>query len=126
MYGETGDGCGVCGILGILGVLSDGSYALCGIGETIPELVFGHAASSTLKRVWTRTPVLRELRRGLPQKFEGICGECVMKGACLGSCIAQNYYRNRSLWAPYWYCEEAFNASLFPPTRHISGLTATR
>jgi SynChlorMet cassette radical SAM/SPASM protein ScmF len=38
LFGNGADGCGVCGILGILGVLADGSYALCGIGETMPEL----------------------------------------------------------------------------------------
>jgi hypothetical protein len=35
----------------------------------------------------------------------------------LGSCIAQNYYRGKSIWAPYWYCEQARNQGLFPETR---------
>ncbi|MHB1356145.1 MAG: radical SAM protein, partial [Anaerolineae bacterium] len=37
----SGDGCGACGIFGILGVIASGHYALCGIGEKVPELVFG-------------------------------------------------------------------------------------
>jgi len=52
MFGPNGDGCSVCGILGILGVLANGSYALCGIGETVPELVFGHATTDRLEDVW--------------------------------------------------------------------------
>jgi signal peptidase I len=28
----------------------------------------------------------------------GIYGECVMKGACVGSCIEQNYCRSANLW----------------------------
>jgi len=117
MFGENGDGCSTCGILGILGVLADGSYALCGIGEHVPELVFGHAAKDRLEEVWKRTDVLNELREGLTGRLEGICGNCLMKDMCLGSCIAQNYYRSKHLWTPFWYCEEAKKAGLFPETR---------
>ena len=37
IFGQDSTGCGTCGILNILGVLADGSYALCGIGEHVPE-----------------------------------------------------------------------------------------
>ena len=117
MFGANGDGCSVCGVLGILGVLADGSYALCGIGETVPDLVFGHGATDPLKDVWNNAPILLELREELPQGLKGVCSDCLMKGLCLGSCIAQNYYRSKSIWAPYWYCEEAHNRGLFPDTR---------
>jgi SynChlorMet cassette radical SAM/SPASM protein ScmF len=117
MFGTNGDGCGVCGIFSILGVLADGSYALCGIGETVSDLVFGHAGIDFLKHVWTNTPVLQEIREELPHRLEGICGDCFMKEICLGSCLAQNYYRNKSLWEPFWFCEEARNRGLFPETR---------
>jgi SynChlorMet cassette radical SAM/SPASM protein ScmF len=120
MFGSNGDGCGVCGIIGILGVLGNGSYALCGIGETVPELVFGHAASDRLEDIWHNSPVLKKLRAGLPDRLEGICGECLLKGRCLGSCIAQNYYRSKDIWAPFWYCLEATKRGLFPESRLFS------
>lgn len=120
MFGNNGDGCGVCGILSILGVLSDGSYALCGIGETVPELVFGHAEKDRLEDIWKNTAILKELREGLPKRLNGICGDCLMKGTCLGFCVALNYYISRDLWAPFWYCEEAKKAGLFPETRICS------
>ena len=103
--------------LGILGVLANGNYALCGIGMNVPELVFGHAETDRLEDLWETTKVLKELREGLTDRLEGICGDCVMKGVCLGSCIAQNYYKSNNLWAPFWYCEEAKKAGLFPETR---------
>lgn len=112
-----GDGCGRCGIFGILGVLGNGSYALCGIGSSVPELVFGQAGRDRLADIWRKNKVLRAIRAGVPRKLGGICGRCMMKRVCLGSCIAQNYYTTRSLWAPYWYCDEAFRAGLFPETR---------
>ena len=117
MYGQNGDGCGNCNIKGVLGVLADGSYALCGIGSAVPELIFGNAKKDGLQDVWQNTPVLRELRDKLPERLEGICKDCLMKNACLGGCIAQNYYRSNNLWAPFWYCHQAHLAGLFPASR---------
>jgi SynChlorMet cassette radical SAM/SPASM protein ScmF len=113
----SGDGCGVCSILTILGILPTGEYALCGIGSQIPELVFGNISRNPLKKIWNSNPVLHELRAGLPDSLTGICGKCLMKYHCLGSCIAQNYYRSRSLWAPFWFCEQAAEKHLFPESR---------
>jgi SynChlorMet cassette radical SAM/SPASM protein ScmF len=120
MYGREGSGCSKCDVHRILGVLADGTYALCGIGETVPELNFGHSLRDLLVDVWNANSVLREIRQGLPQRLEGVCGDCLMKGVCLGSCIAQNYYRSNSLWASFWYCEEAERLGLFPETRLAS------
>ncbi len=71
----------------------------------------------SLADVWNGNPVLREIREGLPHRLGGICGDCLMKGLCLGSCIAQNYYKDRDLWAAHWYCEEAHREGLFPESR---------
>lgn len=117
MFGERKMGCSVCGILGIIGVLADGTYALCGIGEAIPDLTYGNARADKLSDVWADAPFLKEIRAGLPSKLEGVCSKCLMKKICLGSCIAQNYYRSGSLWAPYWYCEQAQKSGLFPEKR---------
>ncbi|TFG61294.1 MAG: SynChlorMet cassette radical SAM/SPASM protein ScmF [Deltaproteobacteria bacterium] len=113
----SGDGCGVCGIFGILGVTAGGHYALCGIGEQVPELVFGEVGKDPLEEVWREHPVLKSMREGLPGRLEGVCSRCLMKRSCLGSCIAQNYYSQGSLWAPYWFCRQAEKEGLFPASR---------
>jgi SynChlorMet cassette radical SAM/SPASM protein ScmF len=113
----SGDGCGVCGILGILGVIAGGHYALCGIGEQVPDLVFGEVGKNMLEVVWRENAILKALREGLPERLEGVCSHCLMKWRCLGSCVAQNYYRSGSLWAPNWFCEQAEEAGLFPTSR---------
>ncbi len=112
-----GDGCGICGIRGILGLLADGSYALCGIGEHVPELVFGRAGEGELAHVWREHPVLVRIREGLPDGLGGVCGRCLMRAACLGSCIAQNYYRSGDVLGAYWFCELAEQDGLFPAGR---------
>ena len=117
MFGNNGDGCGTCGIKSIIGVLGDGSYALCGIGETLPDLIFGHAATDRLDEIWNQHPTIKKIRTGLPDRLEGVCGNCLMKKVCLGNCIAQNYYRTQNFRAPYWFCDEAQKEGLFPDSR---------
>jgi SynChlorMet cassette radical SAM/SPASM protein ScmF len=111
------NGSGMCGILGIMGVLATGHYALCGIGKHLPELVFGVVGRDPLKKVWRDNGVLKVLREGLPKQLGGTCTACLMKSRCFGSCIAQNYYRTESLWAPFWFCEQAEKDGFFPATR---------
>jgi radical SAM protein with 4Fe4S-binding SPASM domain len=101
----------------ILGLLADGSYALCGIGENLPEMVFGRAGQGELERIWKEHPVLLRIRDGVPGKLQGVCQRCLLRGACLGSCVAQNYYRSHDLLAPYWFCDIAEQEGLFPATR---------
>ncbi|PIS30580.1 SynChlorMet cassette radical SAM/SPASM protein ScmF [Candidatus Saganbacteria bacterium CG08_land_8_20_14_0_20_45_16] len=122
LFGGDGVGCGTCSIFGIIGVLGNGKYALCGIGETVPELIFGDANKDRLKDVWENNAVLKQIREGLPQKLEGLCSNCVMKNKCLGNCIAQNYYSTKTLWASYWFCEAAAKAGLFPESRLLKVL----
>jgi len=110
-------GSGRCHIHNIIGVLSDGHYALCGIGYNVPEMIFGEVAATRLCDIWTENKILLDIRKSLPNDLEGICGSCLMKKTCMGSCIAQNYYRTQKLFAPYWFCNEAFKAGLFPETR---------
>ena len=112
-----GDGCTTCGIFGILGVIASGHYALCGIGEQVPELVFGMVGKDKLEDVWRDNPILNQIREGLPRRLEGICGRCLMKERCRGSCLAQNYYSKGSLWGANWFCEQADAAGLFPASR---------
>jgi SynChlorMet cassette radical SAM/SPASM protein ScmF len=126
IFGKDSTGCGTCGILHILGVLADGSYALCGIGEHVPELLFGHSSRDPLGDIWRDSPVLGEIREGMPRRLEGVCGECVLKKMCAGACVAQNYYTHKNLWSAFWYCEEAHRLGLFPEMRRRGQNTPRR
>ena len=117
MFGHQADGCGQCGIFGILGFSGTVPMRCAALVRPFRDLVFGHAARDRLEDVWNGNPVLQDLREGLPSRLQGTCGECLMKSVCLGSCVAQNFYRSKSLWAPNWYCEEAAKRTLFPETR---------
>ncbi|UCD84936.1 MAG: hypothetical protein JSU92_01730, partial [Deltaproteobacteria bacterium] len=73
--------------------------------------------------IWNNNRVLREIREGIPDRFEGICSDCLMRRVCLGYCLAYNYYINKNFWAPSWYCREARRKGLFPETRIAPGST---
>lgn len=108
---------GRCGVLGILGVTPSGAWALCGIGEQVSGLAFGRVAEDPLAKVWREHPTLIALREGLPERLRGVCGRCVMREVCLGSCIAQTMYRTGSPFEPFWFCQAAFEAGSFPVSR---------
>ncbi len=108
---------GSCSIFNILGILSNGSYAMCGIGMAIPELVYGQLGKDRLFNVWSQNEVLHVLRCWLPKELEGVCGMCLFKWQCLGSCIADNYHQSRRLTAPFWFCQQANEFGLIPNQR---------
>ena len=110
---------GRCGIFSIIGVLGTGKYALCGIGETVPDLVFGHTEKDSLADIWNHNAILNEIRKGLPKKLKGVCADCISRESCKGACVANNYKRYGDLFAPHEYCEAAHQAGLFPESRLI-------
>jgi SynChlorMet cassette radical SAM/SPASM protein ScmF len=113
--GRTGD----CGVLGILGILGSGEIALCGIGRTIPELVYGRLGEDSIRDIWWHHPGILELRRVLADvgNYPGICGECMLAKRCRTGCVAQNFVDGRQLVWPNALCAEAERQDEFPATR---------
>lgn len=108
-----------CHVLNILGIIANGDISLCGVGVTVPELVFGNLGRDCLKAVWTGSPQLKKMRRLVPDKFEGICGRCLHRQTCLGSCIANNYHTGKKFNSPYFFCREAAEKGIFPAARAL-------
>jgi SynChlorMet cassette radical SAM/SPASM protein ScmF len=106
-----------CSVLNILGMLAGGELSLCGIGATTPDLVFGHVKRDSLRRVWCDSPGLALLREQIPGRLGGICGNCIHRDICLGSCVANSFHVTGSLNAPYRFCEIAEDSGYFPPSR---------
>ena len=76
-----------CGIIHILGILANGSLAMCGIGMEIPELTYGVLGTGPGGGYLARQPVLKDIRRDLPENWRG----CAVS-ACLSG----------SAWVPAW------------------------
>ncbi len=110
-------GLGMCSILNVLGLLSGGEIALCGIGTTQPELIYGHIIADDLQLVWKENPRLIKLREQIPSKLEGICTLCLHHDICLGMCVANNFHETGKLNAAYYFCRQAREQGLFPMSR---------
>ena len=109
--------CSDCAILNILGIAENGDISFCGIQRVRQDLVMGNVTRDRLDTLWTDHPLLQKMRDVIPSRLEGICGRCFFKKKCMGSCLACTYYLEKSLTAPYWVCQEAFEKGLFPETR---------
>lgn len=106
-----------CKILDILGILANGDFSICGIGQTIDDLRMGNLYRDSIKDVWHNNPILADLRQDLPRRLKGICGRCIFRFQCLGSCRANAYTMTKDLFAPYFLCQESYESGLFPDSR---------
>ncbi len=114
-----GRGISECHILNILGILGNGDFSICGIGQTIDDLRMGNIRRVSICDVWKNSPTLRDLRQSLPWKLNGICGRCIFKFQCLGSCRANAYALSSDLYAAYFLCQEFFESGRFPSSRYV-------
>ncbi len=106
-----------CTVLNILGMLAGGELSLCGIGVTVPELIYGHIEHDDLREVWCHGPGLADLRNRVPAQLEGICAQCLHRDMCLGHCVADTFHSIGRLNAPCRFCDRADALGLFPTSR---------
>jgi SynChlorMet cassette radical SAM/SPASM protein ScmF len=109
-----------CAILNILGIVENGDISFCGIENVEKDLVMGNIKRDRLEDIWFNHPILEDMRASIPERLEGICSQCFFKKRCLGTCRACAYHLEKSLTAPYWFCQEAFDQGLFPETRYLA------
>ena len=106
-----------CTIKNILGLLAGGELSLCGIGITVPEMIFGRIENDDLHAVWCHSPGLIQLREKIPDALEGICFRCLHRDLCQGTCVANNYHATGRLNAGHRFCQIADEMGLFPDSR---------
>ena len=108
-----------CGVSNILGILGTGEIALCGIGETMPELVYGRLGKDSIRSIWLSHPAILKLRQDLENvnDYPGVCGSCIHARSCRTGCVANNYAQGGKLVAPQTLCEEAHRLGVFPKSR---------
>ncbi len=107
---------GMCPFTNMLGVLPDGSISFCGIGNSCRDTVFGRIGNEgfEIQRFWQEAEPLVHVRYLLLGKLEGVCELCVFESFCKGHCRAFAYGESKSFLASHPWCQNAFNAGLFP------------
>ncbi len=99
----------------LLGVLPNGDITVCGVSRNNPTLYFGNVREIRLKSAWekARMDLLRTRYVG-GEELRGICGDCVWKHSCKGSCRAKAYEDGGDFFSPYPICQEAADRGQFP------------
>ena len=103
----------LCGFKYVLGLLSNGVVSLCGIGYHIDELCFGRLDTGPLRRIWLGSRGLDEIRERLPVKIGEPCSSCILRSACMGKCVACNFYVGGQLTSGNWLCAQAVSCGAF-------------
>ncbi len=106
-----------CPVLNLMGVLPDGTYSLCGVAFSRGEMAWGKFPEMTVGEAWENSPVYRSIRTRIPDKLEGVCGDCIHRAGCRGSCVANNLVAGGSVSSPNPLCQLALDNGLFPKTR---------
>jgi radical SAM protein with 4Fe4S-binding SPASM domain len=114
-------GCSTSCKFPLLGVLPNGDITVCGVSRNDPSLYFGNTRQIRLKSAWekARMDLLRK-RYVSTDELQGICGDCVWKYNCKGSCRAKAYEQGGDFFSPYPVCQEAADRGEFPEAYRIS------
>ena len=96
-----------------LAVLPDGSVSFCAYCTNDDNMIAGNIRESPLEELWENGLIFDQCRN-IHSSLEGICGRCIFKEYCQGSCRAWAYDVYDSLYAPYPLCQTAYEEGLFP------------
>jgi radical SAM protein with 4Fe4S-binding SPASM domain len=111
----------------LLGVLPDGRVSICAVSRGDDALDFGNIREKgvNLKQIWekTRMDMLRS-RYLAAQDLQGICGDCVWKYTCKGSCRAWAYEEGDSFESPFPICKALDESGAFPKAYRLSSQNA--
>lgn len=72
----------------------------------VEEFRVGNVLEDDLTELWSKSPVLEELRSLNVDEMNQQCAECLVRYYCGGGCRGETYYRYKDIRAPYPFCED--------------------
>jgi radical SAM protein with 4Fe4S-binding SPASM domain len=107
----------------LLGILPAGDVTICALSRDDQSLKFGNIRDQgvSLKRIWeeTRMSMLRS-HYVSSRDLQGVCGDCIWKYTCKGSCRAWAYEEGGSFDSPFPMCKALDDAGTFPKAYKLS------
>lgn len=110
----------------VLGIVPDGSVTVCALTRDREELRFGHVLQGELESMWLRGGGPRRKAQYYAATLEGVCGDCLFRRQCKGSCRVDAYEREGSFTAPYPLCASLDREGLFPNIYRTSYLATMK
>ena len=95
-------------------VLSNLNVAICGSGYTKSSLIAGNLEEMSLTEIWNNSSVFKNIRNQRANNLKGVCANCIFVEDCRGLCRAQSVAVYDDVYAPYPFCQDAYNEGVFP------------
>lgn len=98
----------------LLGILPDGTVTICALTRDMEQVRFGNIRTDSLVEIWRREEIgqLRDAYENA--SLTGICGDCVFRRGCKGSCRAHAFTEFGSFQEPYPLCTAYERDGRFP------------
>lgn len=97
-----------------IGVDSRGDVAPCDGFFNCPEMILGNVRNQTLKEIWNKSKIIKDIIKINPKDLKGVCKKCVYRDYCAGGCRAYSYIKYKDLTMPDPVCQDIYEAGLFP------------
>lgn len=98
----------------VIGVLPDGRISFCGLASYYTTMVLGNFRKERIKDIWENDDTVQRLRNFGSDDLEGVCGMCIFRHQCRGSCRIDAYALFNSFLGPYPLCEKFYQEGKFP------------
>lgn len=102
-----------CPTLNLISILPNGDLGLCPEANRSELLKFDNLYNTNLRKVWIENYNLYMLRSEIPDKLSGVCGKCMIKNICKGSCRAVAVSNSGTINAPHPICQYLFDKNKF-------------
>lgn len=97
-----------------IGIDSRGDVAPCDGFFNCPEMILGNVRNQTLKEIWNKSKIVKDVIKINPKDLKGICKKCIYRDYCAGGCRAYSYIKYKDLTMPDPVCQDIYEAGLFP------------
>ncbi len=97
-----------------IGLSANGDVAPCDGLFNCPELIVGNIREKSLLDIWSKSKILKEIRKINPADLKGVCHRCIYRDYCGGGCRAYGYIKYRDFTMPDPICQTIYEADLFP------------
>lgn len=105
--------CANCPTLNLASILPNGKVGLCAEAYRNTMMHFGDLNEVSLKEIWYNSDELKELRGVIPDNMDGVCGKCLMKNICKGSCRSISVAQYGKISSPHPICQHLYENNLF-------------
>lgn len=97
-----------------IGINATGDVAPCDGFFNCPEMIIGNIRNQTLKEMWSKSKIVKNIIKINPEDLKGVCKRCIYRDYCAGGCRAYSYIKYNDLTMSDPVCQDIYEAGLFP------------